>query len=47
MRVEAGEAAQFETMTPHAFVAVDGPAEVVMIFDPDGHRVHRRDGATD
>ena len=47
VRVEAGEAAQFETMTPHAFVAVDGPAEVVMIFDPDGHRVHRRDGATD
>jgi transcriptional regulator with XRE-family HTH domain len=38
--VEAGEAAEFGTMTPHAFVAVDGPAEVIMIFDRDGHRSH-------
>lgn len=38
--VEAGEAAEFATMTPHAFVAVDGPAELVMIFDRDGQRAH-------
>jgi transcriptional regulator with XRE-family HTH domain len=38
--VEAGEAAEFGTMTPHAFVAVDGPAELIMIFDRDGHRAH-------
>lgn len=38
--VEAGEAAEFATMTPHAFSAVDGPAELVMIFDRDGHRAH-------
>ena len=38
--VEAGEAAEFATMTPHAFAAVDGPAEVIMIFDRDGHRAH-------
>ena len=44
VRVAAGEAAEFETMTPHAFVAVDGPAEVIMIFDGDGHRVHRQGG---
>ena len=41
--VEAGEAAEFETMTPHAFGAAGGPAEVIMIFDRDGHRVHRDD----
>ncbi len=38
--VEAGEAAEFATMTPHSFAAVDGPAEVVMLFDRDGHRAH-------
>jgi transcriptional regulator with XRE-family HTH domain len=38
--VEAGEAAEFATMTPHAFTAVDGPAELIMIFDRDGQRVH-------
>lgn len=44
--VEAGEAAEFDTMTPHAFTAVDGPAELIMIFDKDGQRVHvHQDGA--
>lgn len=38
--VQAGEAAEFATMTPHAFAAVDGPAELIMIFDRDGHRAH-------
>lgn len=38
--VETGEAAEFTTMTPHAFAAVGGPAEVVMIFDRDGQRAH-------
>jgi transcriptional regulator with XRE-family HTH domain len=38
--VESGEAAEFATMTPHAFAAVDGPAEVIMIFDRDGQRAH-------
>ncbi len=40
MIVETGEAAEFATMTPHACAAVDGPAEVIMIFDRDGHRAH-------
>jgi mannose-6-phosphate isomerase-like protein (cupin superfamily) len=40
VHVESGEAAEFDTMTPHAFTAVDGPAELVMIFDRDGHRAH-------
>jgi hypothetical protein len=38
--VEAGEAAEFATMTPHAFAAIDGPAELIMIFDRDGQRAH-------
>ncbi|WP_313812729.1 XRE family transcriptional regulator [Glutamicibacter sp.] len=42
--VKAGEAAEFATMTPHAFIADGGPAELVMIFDQDGHTVHRHDG---
>jgi transcriptional regulator with XRE-family HTH domain len=43
--VEAGEAAEFATMTPHAFSAVGGPAEVIMIFDRDGKHAHRHDTA--
>jgi transcriptional regulator with XRE-family HTH domain len=38
--VETGEAAEFATMTPHAFAAMDGPAELIMIFDRDGHNAH-------
>lgn len=38
--VETGEAAEFATMTPHAVAALDAPAELLMIFDRDGHRAH-------
>jgi transcriptional regulator with XRE-family HTH domain len=38
--VQTGEAAEFATMTPHAFAAIGGPAELIMIFDRDGQRVH-------
>ena len=38
--VEEGEAAEFATMTPHAFTALDGPAELIMIFGRDGERAH-------
>ena len=38
--VETGEAAEFATMTPHACAAIDGPAELIMIFDRDGQRAH-------
>jgi transcriptional regulator with XRE-family HTH domain len=38
--VETGEAAEFDTMTPHALAALGGPAELVMIFDRDGQRAH-------
>jgi mannose-6-phosphate isomerase-like protein (cupin superfamily) len=38
--VEKGEAAEFDTMTPHAFAATDRPAELIMIFDRDGQHAH-------
>jgi hypothetical protein len=38
--VGVGEAAEFATMTPHAIAALNGPAEVVMLFDHDGRGVH-------
>lgn len=38
--VETGEAAEFATMTPHAFAAIDGPAELIMLFDRDGRQAH-------
>ena len=38
--VQAGESAEFATMTPHALAAVDGPAELIMIFDRDGQWAH-------
>ena len=27
-------------MTPHAFAAIDEPAELLMIFDRDGQQAH-------
>src|ERR1022692_43306 len=38
--VEAGQAAEFSTMIPHAFGAHGGPAEILGIFDHDGQRTH-------
>lgn len=38
--VEAGESAEFSTMTPHAMVAIERPAETIMIFDRHGERAH-------
>ncbi|ORT53496.1 XRE family transcriptional regulator [Frankia sp. KB5] len=38
--VNAGEAAEFSTMTPHSFSAPYEPAELVMIFDREGQRAH-------
>ncbi|HEV2634840.1 MAG TPA: helix-turn-helix transcriptional regulator [Actinocrinis sp.] len=41
--VEAGQAAEFSTMIPHAFGARGGPAEVLCILDHDGKRTHLSD----
>jgi transcriptional regulator with XRE-family HTH domain len=38
--VNAGEAAEFSTLTPHAIDAIDEPAELIMVFDRDGQRAH-------
>jgi transcriptional regulator with XRE-family HTH domain len=38
--VEAGDAAEFSTMVPHAIGAEDGPVEILTIFDHDGERAH-------
>jgi transcriptional regulator with XRE-family HTH domain len=38
--VAEGEAAEFDTMIPHAFAADGGTAEILSIFDRDGHRAH-------
>jgi DNA-binding Xre family transcriptional regulator len=40
--VEAGQAAEFSTMIPHAFGAHDGPVEIIGILDHDGRRTHLR-----
>jgi transcriptional regulator with XRE-family HTH domain len=40
--VEAGQAAQFSTMTPHSIGALAGPVEILTIFDADGQRAHAR-----
>ena len=41
-RLEPGEAVEFSCRTPHWVGAVDGPAEVLAIFGPQGERVHVR-----
>jgi transcriptional regulator with XRE-family HTH domain len=38
--VETGEAAEFNTMTPHGVAAIGGPAEIVQIFNRDGLHAH-------
>lgn len=38
--VAEGEAAEFSTMTPHAFAALDAPAELIMICDREGQHAH-------
>ncbi|KQV13959.1 MULTISPECIES: helix-turn-helix domain-containing protein [unclassified Kitasatospora] len=41
--VEAGQAAEFSTMVPHAIGAQGGPADILGIFDHDGRRTHLRE----
>ncbi len=38
--VEAGQAAEFSTMVPHAIDAHEAPVEILTIFDRDGERAH-------
>lgn len=38
--VEAGHAAEFNTMTPHAIAGHGGVVELIVIFDREGERTH-------
>jgi transcriptional regulator with XRE-family HTH domain len=40
MTIEAGEAVEFTTLTPHWFGAADGPVELIGIFGAHGERLH-------
>jgi transcriptional regulator with XRE-family HTH domain len=40
--VTVGQAAEFDTMTPHRILAHGGPAEILTIFDHHGERTHLR-----
>jgi transcriptional regulator with XRE-family HTH domain len=40
--LEPGEAAEFSCRTPHWLGALDGPAEALAIFGPQGERIHTR-----
>jgi transcriptional regulator with XRE-family HTH domain len=40
--VEPGQAAEFNTMTPHWIAGYGGPVEVLMIFDRHGEEAHLR-----
>lgn len=40
--VEAGQAAEFCTMTPHSIGTLEGTVEILTMFDADGEQAHRR-----
>jgi hypothetical protein len=40
--IEAGEAVEFSTLTPHWFGTLDEPVELIAIFSPQGERLHLR-----
>jgi transcriptional regulator with XRE-family HTH domain len=40
LTIEPGDAVEFSTLTPHWFGALDGPVELIMIFGPQGERLH-------
>lgn len=41
--VRAGQAAEFDTMTPHWMAGHEGPAEIITILDHHGQRSHLQD----
>jgi len=41
--VESGQAASFDTMTPHSITGYGGPAEILTILDHHGQRAHLHD----
>lgn len=45
--LEAGQAAEFSTMTPHWIAGYGGPVELLMIFDHHGEHAHLHGPVTD
>ncbi|SIR81495.1 helix-turn-helix transcriptional regulator [Williamsia sterculiae] len=41
--VEAGQAAEFDTMTPHHIGAAEAPMELITMLDHEGRRIHLHD----
>jgi len=41
--VRTGQAASFDTMTPHSLGGHEGPVEILSIFDHHGERAHLND----
>jgi transcriptional regulator with XRE-family HTH domain len=41
--VDAGEAVEFSTLTPHWFGATDGAVDLIAVFGPHGERTHLHD----
>lgn len=40
-RVQTNQSAEFDTLLPHAFGAEGGPADILMIVDPEARKGHR------
>ena len=40
LTIDAGDAVEFTTWTPHWFGALDGPVELILIVGPQGERMH-------
>ncbi len=40
LAIEAGEAVEFSTLTPHWFGAIGGAVDVIAVFGPHGERTH-------
>jgi transcriptional regulator with XRE-family HTH domain len=43
LAVDAGEAVEFSTWTPHWFGAIDGPVDLIAVFGPHGASAHLAD----
>lgn len=42
--VETGQAAEFDTMTPHSIGTIGAPVEILTMFDVDGEQAHQHSG---
>lgn len=40
--MEAGQAAEFSTMTPHSIGTLEGTVELLTMFDAEGEQAHQQ-----